>query len=67
MNTPNKNHSLPIEEKSNQGYIVTIGRERIRVVNVFVVFIIAHPLPYIRLRVHCELCPFYILLRPVFS
>ena len=36
MNTPNKNHSLPIEEKSNQGYIVTIGRERIRVVNVFV-------------------------------
>ena len=36
MNTPNENYSVPIEEKSKQGYIVTIGRERIRVVNVFV-------------------------------
>ena len=36
MNTPNENHSLPIEKKSKQDYIVTIGRERIRVVNVFV-------------------------------
>ena len=36
MNTPNENYSVPIEEKSKQGYIVTIGRELIRVVNVFV-------------------------------
>ena len=36
MNTPNENHSLHIEEKSKQGYIITIDRERVRVVNVFV-------------------------------
>lgn len=36
MNTPNESHSSPIEERSKQGYIVTIGREHIRVVNVFV-------------------------------
>ena len=34
MNTPNENYSFPIEEKSERGYIVTIGRERIRVVSV---------------------------------
>ena len=36
MNTPNENHFLPVEEKSKQGYIVTIGRERIRVVSVYI-------------------------------
>lgn len=36
MNTPNENYSSPIEEKSERGYIVTIGRERIRVVSVYI-------------------------------
>ena len=32
MNTSNENHSFPIEEKSERGYIVTIGRDRFRVI-----------------------------------
>ena len=36
INTPNENHSSPIEEKSERGYIVTIGRDRIRVINIYV-------------------------------
>ena len=36
MNTFNENHSSSIEEKSERGYIVTIGRERIRVVSVYI-------------------------------
>lgn len=36
MNTPNENHVVPIEERQNQGYVITIGRERIRVISVFV-------------------------------
>ena len=36
MNTSNGNHSSPIEEKRKQSYITTIGRERIRVVSVFI-------------------------------
>lgn len=35
MNTSNENYSSPIEEKSERGYIVTIGREHIRVVSIF--------------------------------
>ena len=35
MNTSNENYSSPIEEKSERGYIVTIGHERIRVVSIF--------------------------------
>ena len=36
MNTSNENHSSPIEGKRKQSYITTIGRERIRVVSVFI-------------------------------
>lgn len=36
MNTPNENNSSPIEEKSERGYIVTIGRDRFRVINIYV-------------------------------
>jgi len=36
MNTPNENHDFSIEEKQDQGYVITIGRERIRVISVFV-------------------------------
>ena len=36
MNTINENHSFPIEEKSERGHIVTIGRDRIRVINIYV-------------------------------
>ena len=36
MNTSNENHSFPIEEKSERGYIVTIGRDRFRVINIYV-------------------------------
>ena len=36
MNTPNENHSSPIEEKNEQGYTITIGHDRIRVINIYV-------------------------------
>ena len=36
MNTPNENHSSPIEKKSEQGYTVTSGRAHIRVINIYV-------------------------------
>lgn len=36
MNTSNENHSSPLEEKSERGYTITIGRDRIRVINIFV-------------------------------
>lgn len=36
MNTSNENHSPPIEEKNERGYIVTIGHERIRVVSIYI-------------------------------
>ena len=36
MNTSNENHSSPIEKKRKQSYITTFGRERIRVVSVFI-------------------------------
>ena len=36
MNTSNENHSSPIEEGREQNYITTIGRERIRVVSIFI-------------------------------
>ena len=36
MNTPNKIDSSPIEEKREQGYTITIGHERIRVISVFI-------------------------------
>ena len=37
MNTFIENHSYsPIEEKQEESYITTVGRERIRVVNIFI-------------------------------
>ena len=36
MNTSNENHSSSIEEERDQNYITTIGRERIRVVSIFI-------------------------------
>ena len=36
MNAPNENLSSPIEEKSERGYTVTLGRDRIRVINIYV-------------------------------
>lgn len=36
MNNPNENNSSPIEEKSKRGYIVTIGRDHFRVINIYV-------------------------------
>ena len=36
MNIPNENYSSPIEEKSERGYIVTIGRDRFRVLNTYI-------------------------------
>ena len=37
MNTSNENHSFSsIEERREKSYITTIGRERIRVVSIFI-------------------------------
>ena len=36
MNILNENNSSPIDEKSERGYIVTIGRNRFRVINIYV-------------------------------
>ena len=36
MNISDENHSSPIEEKNERGYIITIGRERIRVVSIYI-------------------------------
>lgn len=35
MNTPNENHSSPIEEKNERGYIIAIGHNRIRVISIY--------------------------------
>ena len=36
MNNPNENNSSPIEEKSKRVYIVTIGCDHFRVINIYV-------------------------------